>query len=205
MPLSVPNNSGDNLTTVFRHIEEYLYAIAQAGGGGGGSLPDQTGESGNFLTTNGTTASWAPVQTAPALPVWTYTAGAVGSGQFSADQGDPPSTTVLIFSNETKYGPTSFASFFGSHVFTGTTIYMTDSSGVCSVLQTTGSMSGSNLPVEILASSVGSEWSGDYQVFFVPPTNIPEALNASSITPFTGNVNPITAIEVTTGIVTSAS
>lgn len=27
--------------------------------GGGGSLPDQTGQSGKFLTTNGTTASWA--------------------------------------------------------------------------------------------------------------------------------------------------
>jgi hypothetical protein len=28
-------------------------------GGGGASLPDQTGNSGNFLTTNGSSASWS--------------------------------------------------------------------------------------------------------------------------------------------------
>ena len=32
-----------------------------AGGGGGTNLPDQTGHSGEFLTTNGTTASWSVV------------------------------------------------------------------------------------------------------------------------------------------------
>lgn len=36
--LPVPNNSGDNLTTVFRHIEAYLYELAQNGGGGGGGV-----------------------------------------------------------------------------------------------------------------------------------------------------------------------
>lgn len=34
---------------------------AAASGGGGGSLPDQTGFNGKFLTTNGTTSSWANV------------------------------------------------------------------------------------------------------------------------------------------------
>jgi hypothetical protein len=144
--------------------------------------------------------------TAPALPVWTYTAGAVGDGQFTSDQGDPASTTQLTFSELSKYGPTVFTAFFGAHIFTGTTIYMTNSAGVCVVLQTTGNISGSNMPVEVLATASGDVWSGDYQVFFVPPTNFAEALNASSIsTVFTGNLAPITNAEISTGLIINAS
>ena len=37
------------------------FATISGGGGGGDSLPSQSGNSGKFLTTNGTTASWAEI------------------------------------------------------------------------------------------------------------------------------------------------
>jgi hypothetical protein len=45
--------TGDVLT-----LDSNGNAVWQAGGGGGGSLPSQTGNSGKFLTTDGTNASW---------------------------------------------------------------------------------------------------------------------------------------------------
>jgi hypothetical protein len=38
-----------------------LYSINEGGGGGGGGLPDQTGHAGEFLTTDGTNASWTMI------------------------------------------------------------------------------------------------------------------------------------------------
>lgn len=45
---------------VYRDIP-CVATLAGEGGGGGSGLPDQTGHSGEFLTTNGTTASWTAV------------------------------------------------------------------------------------------------------------------------------------------------
>lgn len=56
MALAVPT-PGSNTTTIWRNIEAYLYDLAV--NGSGSTLPDQTGNAGKFLTTNGTTASWA--------------------------------------------------------------------------------------------------------------------------------------------------
>lgn len=43
-------------------------SLGSGGGGGGASLPSQTGANGFFLTSNGTTASWAFIPTADAAP-----------------------------------------------------------------------------------------------------------------------------------------
>lgn len=206
MPLDAPNNSGDNLTTTFRHIEAYLYQIAQ-NSGGGSSLPDQTGNAGEFLTTNGSAASWAAISTAPALPVWTYTAGAIGAGQFTANTTLPESTTSMIFSNLTKNGPSDFSNLFDTHVFMGTVIYMTDPNGISIMFQLSSNGSGVNMPVEVLGfPPLGYEWSGDYQVFFIPPTTVQEAANASSVAPlFTGNLGTPGSLNITSGIITDAT
>lgn len=174
--------------------------------GGGGSLPDQSGHAGEFLTTDGSTASWAPVQTSPALPVWTYTAGVVASGQFSADQGDPASTTVLTFSDEAKYGQTNFSPFFGSYIFSGAKIYLTNSQGVSVVFQALGAFSSGNLSVQILANAVGSTWSGDYQVLFIPVPDIQSVASASGIASlFGGSLVPPNSLEMVNGLVVNGS
>lgn len=49
---------------VYRDIP-CVATLVDAGGGGGSSLPDQTGHSGEFLTTDGTDASWAAVDALP--------------------------------------------------------------------------------------------------------------------------------------------
>lgn len=49
----------DALDTSLVRKAQVVAAIAQSGGGSGDSLPDQTGNSGKFLTTDGTTASWS--------------------------------------------------------------------------------------------------------------------------------------------------
>lgn len=54
-------------------------SIFPTGGGGGDSLPDQSGHSGEFLTTNGTTARWDDV------PVPTKTSDLVNDSNFVVD------------------------------------------------------------------------------------------------------------------------
>ena len=54
-------------------------SIFPTGGGGGGSLPDQSGHSGEFLTTNGTTARWDDV------PVPTKTSDLTNDSNFVVD------------------------------------------------------------------------------------------------------------------------
>lgn len=55
---------------MFKILSEiYLGKAKPSSGGGGGGLPSQTGHSGQFLTTDGTTASWGDVNTSlPAFP-----------------------------------------------------------------------------------------------------------------------------------------
>lgn len=153
------------------------------------------------------------IVSAPALPVWTYTAGAVGSGQFTADQGDPPSTTSITLAEQAKNGPSVFTNFFSTDLPVGSLFYLTDANGGTSILRTTGASSGGigvyTFPVEIRVIIVGSVWSGDYQVVFIPSTPVPQlsaVLTASSITPVgNGTTSPIVSLSTDTGIVTAAS
>lgn len=63
-------NSANQITVTFNTISnvsagDYTIVVlatgGSSGGGSGAGLPDQTGQSGKFLTTNGTSASWATV------------------------------------------------------------------------------------------------------------------------------------------------
>jgi len=47
--------------TTINNLRGSTRRVIVVGGGGGSGLPDQTGHSGEFLTTNGTTASWTAV------------------------------------------------------------------------------------------------------------------------------------------------
>lgn len=54
---SVDLESGDG--KIIRGVPACVVLAGESGGGGGSSLPDQTGQSGKFLTTDGTDASWS--------------------------------------------------------------------------------------------------------------------------------------------------
>lgn len=56
-----PNSTKGYITVDGKKQRVILTADITGGGGGGSSLPDQTGHSGEFLTTDGTDASWAAV------------------------------------------------------------------------------------------------------------------------------------------------
>lgn len=64
--LELPTNS--NSTKGYVTIDgkkQRVILTADIGGGGGSSLPDQTGHSGEFLTTDGTDASWGAISEVP--------------------------------------------------------------------------------------------------------------------------------------------
>lgn len=66
-------------------------ALIAAGGGSGGGLPSQGGHAGEFLTTNGTTASWA------AIP-----AGGVSNAYAAATNNTGNTTVTPTQSNQTS-------------------------------------------------------------------------------------------------------
>lgn len=65
--LELPNNpnSTKGYVTVDGKKQRVVLTADISGSGGGSSLPDQTGHSGEFLTTDGTDASWAAVDALP--------------------------------------------------------------------------------------------------------------------------------------------
>ena len=68
-------------------LSDTLYLGTATPGSGGSSLPDQTGHSGEFLTTDGTDASWATVD---ALPSQTgYSGRVLGTDGFVARWVEP--------------------------------------------------------------------------------------------------------------------
>lgn len=67
---SIPTVNNSTITITQGGVTKGSFTLNQASGdtialdaGGGSSLPSQTGQSGKFLTTNGTDASWANVPT----------------------------------------------------------------------------------------------------------------------------------------------
>ena len=87
--LELPNNP--NSTKGYVTVDgkkQRVILTADIGGGGGSSLPDQTGHSGEFLTTDGTDASWGSVSEVPS------TTGATEGDVLTVDSnGDPAWTT----------------------------------------------------------------------------------------------------------------
>lgn len=60
-----PNSTKGYITVDGKKQRVILTADITGGGGGGSGLPDQTGHSGEFLTTDGTDASWAAISALP--------------------------------------------------------------------------------------------------------------------------------------------
>ena len=87
--LELPNNP--NSTKGYVTVDgkkQRVILTADIGGGGGSSLPDQPGHSGEFLTTDGTDASWGSVSEVPS------TTGATEGDVLTVDSnGDPAWTT----------------------------------------------------------------------------------------------------------------
>ena len=65
--LELPKNANSckGYVTVDGKKQRVILTADISGNGGGSSLPDQTGHSGEFLTTDGTDASWAAVESLP--------------------------------------------------------------------------------------------------------------------------------------------
>ena len=85
---SNPNSTKGYVTIDGKKQRVVLTADISGNGGGGSSLPDQTGHSGEFLTTDGTDASWGAVSEVPS------TTGATEGDVLTVDSnGDPAWTT----------------------------------------------------------------------------------------------------------------
>lgn len=74
-----------------------LYLTPDSGSGGGTDLPDQTGQSGKFLTTNGSTLSWANVPAGTVTSVRVQAGTGLSSSQSTA-QTSTLNTTISIAS-----------------------------------------------------------------------------------------------------------
>lgn len=86
----MPNNEQE--TTTYPIYNQYIYKegigwVLIGGGGGGDSLPDQTNNSGKYLTTDGTSVSWGAVTPA--------SIGALPTGTTAAQIGAIPDTHVV--------------------------------------------------------------------------------------------------------------
>lgn len=74
-----------------------LYLTPDDGSGGGTDLPDQTGQSGKFLTTNGSTLSWGTVPAGTVTSVRVQAGTGLSSSQSTA-QSSTLNTTISIAS-----------------------------------------------------------------------------------------------------------
>lgn len=74
-----------------------LYLTPDSGSGGGTDLPDQTGQSGKFLTTNGSTLSWGTVPAGTVTSVRVQAGTGLSSSQSTA-QSSTLNTTISIAS-----------------------------------------------------------------------------------------------------------
>ena len=116
--LELPNNpnSTKGYITVDGQKQRVILTADITGGGGGSSLPDQTGHSGEFLTTDGTDASWAAVD---ALPSQTG-----NSGKFLTTDGTDASwSDKPLVNNATGTNSVSVDLGHNTVTRTGATVY----------------------------------------------------------------------------------
>ncbi len=81
MPAQYPSSGyvADSPTVLLRKLVNNTAIIAENGGGGGAGLPSQGGHAGEFLTTNGSAASWAAVSGAANTAYATATTNNTGN------------------------------------------------------------------------------------------------------------------------------
>lgn len=113
--LELPNNP--NSTKGYVTIDgkkQRVILTADISGSGGSSLPDQTGHSGEFLTTDGTDASWAAVN---ALPSQTGNSGKfLTTNGTNASWSDKPLVNTATGTNSVSTGGASAATYDDSIV-----------------------------------------------------------------------------------------
>ena len=88
------------------------------------SLPSQTGNSGKFLTTDGTSASWAAVQAGGGAPTLTWYTGNTGTTVTIADTS--AAALVKIYKNGLLLEPTADYSISGTTLTMVTALVSTD-------------------------------------------------------------------------------
>lgn len=120
------------------------------GGGGGASLPDQTGNSGKFLTTNGTEASWAIVD---ALPSQTGNSGKFLTTNGTAATWSTASPTVTLAGDLS--GSATFTNL-GNATLTATIAANSVELGTDTVGQYIASVSGTTNQVNVSGSGTES-------------------------------------------------
>ena len=133
---------------------------------------------------------------APGLPVWTYTAGAMAAGMMKTD-GYIASATTISLSYTAKFGAANIANYFSpmNPILIGQyCMVLTDSTGRNTFLNVIG-LSDQASYADFTVSGGGArdtnEWAGDYQITFTPL--------AGAITSINGDIGAITLVPPDTG------
>lgn len=79
------NLNSNDLSSLKKELNFIRRAVCNVGSGGGSSLPDQTGHAGEFLTTNGSVASWAAAGGGGAYWALTGTSTLTGDATIDGD------------------------------------------------------------------------------------------------------------------------
>jgi hypothetical protein len=144
----------------------------------GASLPDQTGESGKYLTTDGADASWAALAGGGDMAAATYDPGAVGDDAFDMDNMVDGSTNKVMTATQETNFETAYSHSQAAHGDADADNTASNETSHANVLETTDV---DDTPVNgVTDAPVSSNWAYDHANTHAPTDADNTASNETS-------------------------